>query len=202
MLSGPPFSLPNTFDAVDDAIEANADLAEAILAAGLPSFGVEPGDNSWQGQATPNDMDKARSTLRQFYRDWSAEGLPERHASYSPILSALETHLPSVSPARRHTQHILVPGAGLGRLMFDLVVAGYTVEGNEISYHQLIASNFILNRTSSAGQHTLYPWALQFSNHLNRAAQFQSVSVPDVHPGTELERRHPRQRCTTASACQ
>ena len=187
LLSEPPSSLPNTFDAVDDAIDANADLAEAILAVGLPSFGVEPGDNSWQGQATPSDLDKARSTLRQFYRDWSAEGVPERHASYSPILSALETHLPSVSPSHRHRHRVLVPGAGLGRLMFDLVMAGYTVEGNEISYHQLLASNFILNRTSAAGQHKLYPWALHFSNHLNRTAQLQFVSVPDIHPGTELE---------------
>jgi len=41
---------------------------------------------------------------------------------------------------------ILVPGAGLGRLAFDLVLKGYAVEGNEFSLFMLFASNFILNR--------------------------------------------------------
>ncbi|KAI7285709.1 hypothetical protein KC352_g5145, partial [Hortaea werneckii] len=79
LLSQPPFSLPKVFDQVDDAIDANADLAEAIFDIALPSFGVASNDESWKGKATPSDMDKARSTLRQFYRDWSIEGLPERH---------------------------------------------------------------------------------------------------------------------------
>ncbi|KAH9821962.1 carnosine N-methyltransferase-like [Teratosphaeria destructans] len=189
ILSEPPFSLPKTFDAVDEAIDANAELAEAILVAGLPAFGIPDGDNSWHGQATPSDMDKARSTLRQFYRDWSAEAADERSASYEPIYKALEGHLPAIDPSRRHQQSLLVPGAGLGRLVIELCSRGYSVEGNEISYHQLLASSYILNFTRQAGQHTLYPWALAFSNHLTRANQLQSVAVPDVHPGTELEAR-------------
>ncbi|KAI7128390.1 N2227-domain-containing protein, partial [Hortaea werneckii] len=184
LLSQPPFSLPSVFDQVDDAIDANADLAEAIFDIALPSFGFASDDESWKGKATPSDMDKARSTLRQFYRDWSIEGLPERHACYSPILTALESYLPSQPPAAgRHNSRVLVPGAGLGRLVFEVCRAGFTVEGNEISYHQLFASNYILNCTEAAGQHTIYPWALHFSNHLKRSAQLQSVAVPDVHPG-------------------
>lgn len=186
LLSEPPFSLPYNFDAVDEAIDSNADLSEAILAVGLRCSGIEPDNDSWKGQATPNDMNKARSTLRQFYRDWSVEGLTERHASYSPIVSALETHLPAISPAQRHQQHVLVPGAGLSRLLFDLCTAGYTVEGNEISHHQLLASNYILNYTESAGQHRVFPWALNFSNHMSRSAQLQSVKVPDILPATTL----------------
>ena len=34
-------------------------------------------------------MDKARSTLKQFVRDWSIEGVDERRLSYTPILNAL-----------------------------------------------------------------------------------------------------------------
>ncbi|CAK4030130.1 Carnosine N-methyltransferase [Lecanosticta acicola] len=186
LLSLPPFSLPKTFEAVDRAIDSNADIAEALLHVGLPSFGLDPDDESWKNQATPGDLDKARSTIRQLYRDWSAEGLPERYASFSPILGALETHLPS-HPSQRHRYNVLVPGAGLGRLVFDICAAGYTVEGNEISYHQLLASNYILNCTAKAGQHTLYPWALSFSNHISRPNQLQAVAIPDVHPGTALE---------------
>jgi carnosine N-methyltransferase len=39
--------------------------------------------------ADSRDMDKARSTLKQFVRDWSVEGEKERRLSYTPILNAL-----------------------------------------------------------------------------------------------------------------
>lgn len=186
LLSSPPFNMPRTFQAVDDAIDRNADIAEAILQFGLLSFGLDHQDDSWKAAATPADLDKARSTIRQLYRDWSAEGLPERHAAYSPIVSSMAALLPSRA-SKRHEHRILVPGAGLGRLVFDLCAAGYTVEGNEISYHQLLASNYMLNCTRRAGQHTLHPWALSFSNHMTRTAQLKAVSVPDVHPALSLE---------------
>ncbi|KAK1059558.1 hypothetical protein LTR33_013120 [Friedmanniomyces endolithicus] len=186
ILCEPPFSIPQTFDAVDEAIDSNADISEAILAAGLSMISTHVVDDTWKGTATPNDLDKARSTIRQLYRDWSLEGLPERHASHTPILAALAEYLPVLLAAGRHRHRILVPGAGLGRLVFELCIAGYTVEGNELSYHQLIASNYILYVAQSVGQHKLFPWALGFNNHLSRANQLQAVSVPDVLPSTAL----------------
>lgn len=178
--------MPKTLDAVDEAIDQNAQIAEAILDVALSTFKFDPQDSSWKGKATPSDLDKARSTIRQLYRDWSAEGLPERHASYSPILKALEDYFPS-PPTQRHRFSVLVPGAGLGRLVFEICAAGYAAEGNEISYHQLFASNYILNCTDRARQHRLYPWALNFSNHHCRANQLQHVQIPDIHPGATLE---------------
>lgn len=172
---------------MDRAIESNAEIAESILSIGLPAFGVEPDDNRWRNQATPNDLDKARSTIRQLYRDWTAEGLPERHVAFSPILSALSTQFPQLSPAQRHQCRVLVPGAGLGRLVFEICEAGWTVEGNEISYHQLLASNYMLNYVGAAAKHKLYPWALNFSNHRSRADQLQAVDLPDIDPVTALE---------------
>lgn len=186
LLSSPPFDLIKTFQAVDHAIESNASIAEAIVELGPAQFGLEVGDESWHGAAKPNDLDKARSTIRQLYRDWSREGLPERHAAYSPILDALARHF-HIPAAQRHQKRVLIPGAGLGRLVFDICAAGYTVEGNEISYHQLLASNYVLNCIQQAGKHTLYPWALNFSNHITRSAQLQSVAIPDINPVTTLE---------------
>ncbi len=211
-----------TFSAVDDAIDANANLADAIYETGVQSFrlhdpsggiGLENGDDS---QASPEeeastsqghsskrrkkphsggsnstvpatDLDKARNTLRQLYRDWAAEGATERAACYGPVLNALETEFATVPAAERGAIRVLVPGAGLGRLVFDICVAGFAVEGNEISYHQLLTSSFILNHTSQGQQHPLYPWALGFANHLTRANQLQKVMVPDVHPCSVLQ---------------
>ncbi|KAK5116511.1 hypothetical protein LTR62_008060 [Meristemomyces frigidus] len=181
LLCAPPISLLASLDAIDSAIAANADIAEAMLDAALVKYGLQ-GDESWKGTATVEDVDRARSTIRQLYRDWSLEGAGERAACYVPILSALEKYLPtSNDPAVNSRDRVLVPGSGLGRLVLDLRVAGYTVEGNDSSYHQLIASQYMLDCANAGEQHKLYPWALNANNHLTRADQLQSVSVPDTH---------------------
>lgn len=188
LLSAPPFNFLSTLDLVDDAIDANADVAAQILETGLESFGLEkdPCDGSpdWRDLATPADLDKARSTIRQLYRDWSAEGASERQASYAPVLQDF-AHAFSNVPDRGNIS-VLVPGAGLGRLVFELCNQGFDVEGNEISYHQLIASSWILNHTEEAEQHSLFPFALDFSNVVSRAHQLKMVRIPDVHPATTL----------------
>lgn len=193
MLAAPPFSYLETLDRTDDAIESNAELARVILRYGLPSFGMSAGSSDeghptmpdeWAGVAKYGDNDKARSTIRQFYRDWSAEGSVEREACYGPIFRALEAHKARYPDASQ--MQVLVPGAGLGRLVFDLCQRGYFSEGNEISYHQLLASSYILNNVERAGQHTIYPWIHSFSNHRSRENQFRSYKVPDIHPQQTL----------------
>ncbi|KAL2268524.1 hypothetical protein VTJ83DRAFT_3370 [Remersonia thermophila] len=177
-LAAPPFNYLETLDKVDDAIESNAELARIIFRNGLDMFHIgvpsESGDGrtlalppQWNGSAKPGDVEKARSTLRQFYRDWTAEGAGEREACFGPVL---------------------VPGAGLGRLVFELCRAGCDAEGNEISYHQLLASSYILNCCPRAGNHTLYPWIHTFSNHKTRANHLRGYAVPDVHCASELTR--------------
>ncbi|KAK5164575.1 uncharacterized protein LTR77_009781 [Saxophila tyrrhenica] len=185
LLCEEPFDIPSFLRQVDAAIDSNADLAEAIYNNALQMFDIDPTDPSNSTSTTPGDMDKAQSTLKQLYRDWSSEGQAERTASYTPVLEALETYLPA-TPPQRHQYQILVPGAGLGRLLFDIVGAGYTASGNEISYHQTMASAYILNACQRAGQHGLFPWVQGFSNHFSREDQLQKVKVPDVLPAEAL----------------
>ena len=195
---------------VIQAIDANAEIACEMINRALLSFGIDDLESStglgtpessssgssgssddqvqrsidWRNTAKPSDIDKARSTIRQLYRDWSHEGSAERNACYEPvILDVVKAfwHSPS-----KHDVKILVPGAGLGRLVFELCRRGYTVEGNEVSYHQLIASNWVLNHTIAGQQFNLYPFALDFSNVVSREHQLKNVKVPDVHPGSVL----------------
>jgi carnosine N-methyltransferase len=191
LLAAPPFSYLDTLSAIDDAIDENAELATAIVKSGLKSFGFPP-DNGlvteypqWRGTATASDFDKARSTLRQFYRDWSSEGVRERAECLDPIIHDLQAARKSLGVAK---MSVLVPGAGLGRLVFELCGDGFDVEGNEISYHQLLASSYILNFCPSQEVHKLYPWVHSFSNHINREHQLKSVRIPDVHPATVLNK--------------
>ncbi len=202
MLAAPPFSYLETLDRVDEAIESNAELAREIVRFGLESFRVGSDSASpdaghgeptlppaWAGVAKYQDVDKARSTLRQFYRDWSADGAAEREQSYGPVMRALaaeQMRRGNVAAAGSVPLKVLVPGAGLGRLVFDLCLAGYEAEGNEISYHQLLASSYILNYTQRAGQFRIYPWVHSFSNHRVRANHLRSYSVPDIHPAQAM----------------
>lgn len=192
MLARPPFSYLETLDRVDEAIESNAELARVIVRFGLRTFAGPGPDGAerdtmpsdWSGIAKNQDLDKARSTIRQFYRDWSVGGADEREACYGPVFRALEAEKAAFPD--RHPLKVLVPGAGLGRLVFELCLKGYLSEGNEISYHQLLASSYILNSAQAAEQHTIYPWVHSFSNHQSRENQFKSYKVPDIHPETIL----------------
>ncbi|KAK3366066.1 N2227-like protein-domain-containing protein [Lasiosphaeria ovina] len=198
MLAGPPFNYLETLDKVDAAIESNAEICRAIVKTGQPM--VLPPDHQaksgqqssttphWSGWAKAADIDKARTTVRQFYRDWTAEGASEREACYGPVIRALVAEKASREPEPENPFKVLVPGAGLGRLVFELCLKGFAVEGNEISYHQLLASSYILNSCEGAGQHTIYPWVHSFSNHLTRANHRRGYAVPDIHCGTEIAR--------------
>ncbi|KAK6346132.1 hypothetical protein TWF730_010464 [Orbilia blumenaviensis] len=176
---------PGNLDRVDMAIEANAHFAECLLRSGSHSFGIDYHDaEQWKDLATPGDLDKARSTIKQFLRDWSEAGEVERDMTYGPILGAVDRLFGMITP--RCDVKILVPGAGLGRLAFDLAREGFATEGNEFSFHQLIASNFILNHTNSADEYTLYPFCHGFSHHRSHNYHLRDITVPDVHPGTVL----------------
>ncbi|KAL3482025.1 N2227-like protein-domain-containing protein [Aspergillus californicus] len=191
LLSEPPFSILDVFNKVDDAIDVNADIADAIISSGLTAFGLpnnpDPEDPrlNWHGTATASDVSKAHSTIRQFYRDWSSEGQPEREACYAPVLRALDEEFPDRRD-REEGVKVLVPGAGLGRSVFEICRAGFNAEGNEISYHQLLASSWVLNHTNGAKRHGLYPFALHFSNILSRDHQLHKIKIPDVHPGATM----------------
>ena len=190
MLSGPPFNILAKFDQVDDAIDTNAEVAACILQTGLEAFGVAPepstGEPDWRDTAKSADVEKANTILRQFCRDWSEEGTAERAAHYQPVLRDLDrlyNHVDDKGEIR-----VLVPGAGLGRLVFEVCKAGYHTEGNEISFHALIASNWVLNSLTPEEKFDFYPAALRFSNQLSRQDQLHKIRIPDVHPGTELDR--------------
>jgi hypothetical protein len=44
---------------------------------------------------------------------------------------------------------------------------GYECQGNEFSLFMLLASNFVLNKSTSKACFTIYPWLHQSTNHLS-----------------------------------
>jgi carnosine N-methyltransferase len=129
------------------------------------------------GELRPNalDLDKVHSTLRQFVRDWSAEGFQERDSVFRPIMTALQKALPNPRGKK-----ILVPGAGLSRLSVDLAACGFDVQGNEFSYHMLIGGHFAMNHCENSGEHLIQPFCDGTINNFSRRDQFRVVPIPDV----------------------
>ena len=162
------------------AVDENHKLAFAIAEHGSTLLSSAVADESGNCGSDDEDGDAiVRSTLRQLYRDFSEEGSSERDICHKTIMQDL-AYTFAGEPFRR--RRVLVPGAGLLRLPLHLQLAEYEVEANEVSHHQLLASLYILNHAETDPQHTLYPWALSFSNHVVRSDQFSAVSVPDIRP--------------------
>ncbi|VDC05234.1 unnamed protein product [Peniophora sp. CBMAI 1063] len=131
---------------------------------------------------TEFDMEKIRSTLKQFVRDWSTEGEEEREASYKPLKDALVAHFSDIPFEERYNFRVLVPGAGLGRLAYDIAKLGFSCQGNEFSHYMLLSSFHILNRTQEINQYTIYPYVHSFSNMPNKDALLRPIRIPDVLP--------------------
>jgi len=214
LLSRPPFSVLESLNKLDDLVDLHAELAEAIFKVGFKAFLGPKLDSEWVASIVPekyvhdefmmystimknlcvkttqSDMEKARSCIHQFYREWSSEGAVERSKCFDPVIQALSDEFAlrsHISPELdRSDINVLAPGAGLGRLIFDICRAGFKVEGNEISYHELMASSLILNHTENVGQYTIAPFALNGSNHISRDDQFRTFKIPDINPAAEL----------------
>lgn len=126
------------------------------------------------------DIDKVQNILKQIAREWSSEGAVERTQCFQPILDEIDALFGDCD--NMSDVSILVPGAGLGRLAYEIARRGFTCQGNEYSLFMLFASNFILNKCKEANSHTLYPWVHQYHNNLQADDQIAPVAFPDSDP--------------------
>jgi carnosine N-methyltransferase len=135
------------------------------------------------------DIVKMRSTLRLFIRDWAIDGLEERNSTYKPILEELKKFFEN-RPKKDFEEgiNVLVPGAGLGRLMYEIAKLGFKSQGNEFSYYMLLCSNFIFNNTTKKDEFVLQPLIHSFSNIFNEETPFKKILIPDENLAEELSK--------------
>merc|ERR1719427_489801 len=168
-----------------DAVEANYAFIERIIQATEHMFSnssvsaVQNARN--RAPITGDDVDRVRTTLKQFVRDWSAEGAEERNKCYAPICKELDALYPSDS-CNREDVSVFVPGAGLGRLMYEIAAQGFTCQGNEFSLYMLFASHFILNICEQPESESIYPWLHNSCNVVTNNDQLREVRIPDITP--------------------
>ena len=128
------------------------------------------------------DLELMCSVLKTLARDWSEDGQKEREQSYQLILNEIERVYSHLNYAQKKETAILVPGAGLGRLAYEIALRGYISRGNDFSLYMLIASNFVLNKSRERNCYTIHPWIHQHSNNLSAQDQLWPVKFPDINP--------------------
>lgn len=145
---------------------------------------------------TLNNLCKVKATLRQFVRDWSEQGRLEREESYDPMIQALKDYLPinDKLPQSRKLK-VLIPGAGLGRLLFEVARLGYSCQGNEISYAMLLGSNFVLNYMFKVNSITIYPYVLSLSNRPKKDDNLRPIHIPDICVNDHIRQGHDLSMC-------
>ena len=135
------------------------------------------------------DIIKMRSTLRLFIRDWAIDGIDERNSTYKPILNELKSYFKNKSKLDfENGINVLVPGAGLGRLMYEIAKLGFKSQGNEFSYYMLLCSNYIFNNTTKENEFVIQPLIHSFSNIYDEEAPFKKIMIPDENLAEELSK--------------
>lgn len=174
-----------TLNTAKQCVEQNQRIIEKFLS-GVDTLFVNSKNDIVEPQASQMklcdpDNDKVIITLKQIVRDWTALGAEERNQSYKPILDEICQHF-DIDKMEKNQYRILVPGAGLARLVYEISLRGFYCEGNEFSLFMLIASNFLLNRCLMNDCHEFFPYCHNFLNNLNRHDPLLSCNFPDVSP--------------------
>ncbi|OLQ18747.1 N2227-like family protein [Cryptosporidium hominis] len=144
---------------------------------------------------TLNNLCKVKATLRQFVRDWSEHGREEREESYGPMIQALKDYLPINTNSSSEKIKVLIPGAGLGRLLFEVARLGYSCQGNEISYAMLLGSNFALNYMFKVNSIVIHPYVLSLSNRPKKEDNLRPIHIPDICVNEYIKQGHDLSMC-------
>lgn len=178
-------ALPERVARAAEAAAANAAVLErAAAAAGAPARGL--GDESDEAGAlgdAARDLPRVCAALRACAADWGALGEPWRKAAYTPVVEAVTAAagdaVAAGDAASVASFRVLVPGAGLGRLAWELARRGAAVQGAEADYVLLFLANFLLNGDASE-RAVVFPAALR----VDGAAVEEGEEIPDVDPSS------------------
>ncbi|CAE7130179.1 unnamed protein product [Rhizoctonia solani] len=137
------------------------------------------GANRWSDDG-PTDLSRVVEALKHCVRDWSAVADEERTRVFTPILNVLR----QVPVHQRNETKVLVPGAGLCRLAWEIARMGFDVTTNEVSSYMTLPFQMLLNKTATptVNCHTVCPHYSWFSHTRSNDSLFQSAVFPDILP--------------------
>ncbi|KAJ7106565.1 N2227-like protein-domain-containing protein [Mycena epipterygia] len=168
-------SYPAKLDRLTQVTHANGRITDAIARLAEREFDI---DLPPRGGALM-DLIRVRESLKHFIRDWSADGMEEREQVFEPILEVLR------KVDERGSKRVLIPGAGLGRLAWEISELGFLeTTANEVSFFMNLAFRFLLSPagTSVLNQHVIHPYAHWFSHQRSVDSLFRAIRFPDAIP--------------------
>lgn len=161
------------------AIEVNAAFVPIVIQHAKNIF-----ENMYNNETTTHSekdvgtlsegLDKVQSVFKHLMRDWSTMGIEERKQCYDPIIEEIEKQFPGEQVDRRNIS-VLVPGAGLGRLAFEIAARDFNCQGNEFNLFMLVVSFYVLNHCKRVDEFEIYPWIHQYCNNLKAENQLISA---------------------------
>ncbi|KII66841.1 UPF0586 protein C9orf41 [Thelohanellus kitauei] len=138
---------------------------------------------SYPQSANPKFLD---SILRQVYREWSVEAVEDRRTCFDPILDVFRQ---IYDENLRPDLVVLVPGAGIGRLVYELAKTGCQCVYNDSDMYSIIISYGFMNNKYQKHEFQIYPWVNVWSNNYNNSSAMKPVTVPDIILDTDVNMR-------------
>jgi carnosine N-methyltransferase len=188
---------PAKIEMLRGASLANSRVTRAIYDLARAEFpDINISRTSARDRGMKQDIGRVRESLKHLVRDWGSEGARERETIFAPILTELKK-----IPAERRSRHrVLVPGAGLGRLAWEIanmgqwsqtvisfhsfLELGFDTTSCELSYYMNLSLRFLLSpqTTTTPDQHTVHPYVHWWSHQRSNHNTFRGISIPDVLP--------------------
>lgn len=180
---------PNYLQQLEHSININADFFDMVIKSVEPFWGPIKPDTFYNDSNT--DFFNVIGLMSQFVREWSNENITERELSFGKILKTAEKYFPSVN--ERPNVEVLIPGSGLGRLLIEFARRGFKTQGNEISYHMLLGSHFLMNNSFCTNNFFICPFIHKNSNVIKRNYQCRQIYFPDFNSEDiyRLEKEYP-----------
>ena len=121
--------------------------------------------------------------MNQLVREWSEEGALEREQCFGLALAALSELVAVQKGDAGQAATVVIPGAGLSRLCWEVCMLGYHAVGVEAAMTMQLAGQYVINSLLSHGRRaTIYPYAAAGAgpcNVVKAADTSRAVHVPD-----------------------
>jgi len=182
-------------------VEHTAKVVEQILKHACAYYGVARKEVEAFARASvaeggaAGDHTQLTQAMKHLVRDYSTEGTAERRRTFGLIQRWLAQEFPS----GREGVKILVPGCGVGGLLWEVAAMGFEAVGVEWSFWINIMQHFVasagpipivmdtelqVDGGGHKGQHTIYPYIDWWSHHATNSNMTRPIYFP--HPSAPL----------------
>ncbi|KAL4780659.1 N2227-like protein-domain-containing protein [Aspergillus varians] len=170
---------------VEHLFDDNHRIARDIVRHGLEFYDIEQNEldefiKAVEKEKKNPDRTSVVQAMKHFVRDWSEEGLFEREDAFKCILD----NLASMDRSEERPIRVLAPGAGAGRLGYEIdTLGGFEVTINEWSAYMNLVHRYA-TQVSTPNSLDYYPYIDWWSHQATTSDMQRAVHFPDWVPST------------------